>query len=228
MAAHKKLPTLPDTSPQEDNGFEPAHALIGFELDASADGSLWQPPDSPLLGFAMDGRRLYGPYDSTGSLAGGLDVCNGRWEENEEEEEGEEEEQVDDGNDDGSNTSSAGGNNSRAHAYTYRATPSFPYLIGCWGPAGTPLDAAVAAAGGNDESHVVSEGGDYYAYSETENGFLLEVPKAGCPAGSFLNTDSGECEACRAGTYGKDAGLVGLACPGVSISEVYIIPSMLR
>ncbi|CAN0562377.1 unnamed protein product, partial [Ectocarpus sp. 12 AP-2014] len=36
---------------------------------------------SPLLGFAMDGRRIYGPYDSTLSLAWGLDVCNGRWEE---------------------------------------------------------------------------------------------------------------------------------------------------
>ncbi|CAN0305696.1 unnamed protein product, partial [Ectocarpus sp. 13 AM-2016] len=76
------------------------------------------PKESPLIGFAMDGRRIYGPYDSTLSLAWGLDVCNGRWEE-----------QVDD----------TGGNTAAVYAYTYRATPSFPYLVGCWGPAGVPI-----------------------------------------------------------------------------------------
>lgn len=98
------------------------------------------------------------------------------------------------------------------YAYTYRASPSFPYLIGCWGPAGTPLDAALAttAAAG-----IVSESGDY-VYSEIDGGFILEVPEDGCPAGSFLNTESEECEACHAGTYGKDAGIAGLSCPGVS------------
>lgn len=164
--------------------------MIGFEGD-DADGLLSQPPESPLLGFALDGRRIYGPYDSTGTLAGGLDVCNGRWE------------QQANGTDDGS---------SEPYVYTYRASPSFPYLIGCWGPAGASLDAALAATAATG---VVSESG-HYVYSETDGGFLLEVPENGCPAGSFLNTESEECEACPAGTYGKDAGLAGLTCPGVS------------
>lgn len=179
-------------------GYAPDNVLVGFEGDGAADDSLSQPPESPLLGFAMDGRRLYGPFDSTGSLARGLDVCNGRWEK-----------QVEDNDDD---VSSGADENGTVQAYTYRASPSFPYLIGCWGPAGVALDAALAvtAPEGN-----VSESGDY-SYSEVEGGFNLEVPEDGCPAGSFLNLESGECEACRAGTYGKDAGLVGLNCPGVS------------
>lgn len=144
----------------------------------------------------MDGRRLYGPYDSTLSLAWGLDVCNGRWEE-----------QVDD----------TGGSTTGVYAYTYRATPSFPYLVGCWGPAGVPIGLASAiitaerAAG-----DVASEISGGFVYSKIEGGFIMEAVEDGCPAGSFLSIDSGDCEACRAGTYGKSAGLVGNGCPGVS------------
>eukprot|EP00752_Nemacystus_decipiens_P014158 g12590.t1 len=179
----------PSSSVLEAGGYEPSNALVGFKGDG-LDGSLSQPPESPLLGLALDGRRIYGPYDSTGTLAEGLDVCNGRWEQ-----------QAND-TDDG---------NTETYAYTYRASPSFPYLIGCWGPAGTSLDAALEATA---TAGIVSERGDY-VYSEIDGGFLLEVPDDGCPAGSFLHTETQECEACPAGTYGKDAGLAGLTCPGV-------------
>lgn len=177
---------------QQAGGYEPSNALLGFGGD-DEDGSLQLPPESPLLGFALDGRRLYGPYDSTGTLAGGLDVCNGRWEQQ---------------------TNHTDDENGGVYAYTYRASPSFPYLIGCWGPAGTQLDAALeatAAAG------IGSENGGY-VYSEIDGGFILKVSEDGCPAGSFFSIESEECEACRAGTYGKDAGAIGLACPGVSSS----------
>lgn len=137
----------------------------------------------------MDGRRLYGPYDATKSLAWGLDACNGRWETNGR-----------------YNSTPEVGQNA---LYNYRATPSFPYLIGCAGPAGTPLGEATAAAAA--ASDVV--------YSATDAGFLVEEPHEGCPAGSFLSVDTGECEACQAGTYGKDAGLVGKECPGVSFVD---------
>ncbi len=153
-------------------GYAPGNVLVGFE--GAADDLLPHPPESPLLGFAMDGRRLYGPYDSAGALAWGLDACNGRWEE-----------QVDDNDDD--NSSGADGNGT-IQAYTYRASPSFPYLIGCWGPAGVALDAALEATAPEGN---VSESGDY-AYSQVEGGFVLEVPEDGCPAGSFLNLESGE------------------------------------
>lgn len=33
-------------------------------------------PPSPLIGYAIDGREIYGPYDETGQLASGLDACN--------------------------------------------------------------------------------------------------------------------------------------------------------
>lgn len=135
----------------------------------------------------MDGRRLYGPYDATQSLASGLDVCNGRWEAN--------------GRTNGTTEGAPG------VMYTYRATPSFPYLIGCQGPAGAKVDLTAVTAS------VAVSGVDYTAVGE---GFLVEVPNEGCPAGSYLNVDSGTCEACRAGTYGKYAGLVGRSCPGVS------------
>lgn len=200
LSRHELLSTLGFLCSQQEGGFTPANALRGFEGD-STDELLSTPPDSPLLGFAMDGRRLYGPYDSTNSLAWGLDICNGRWEE-----------QVDDGVGDANRNGSDGSN--EAYVYTYRATPSFPYLIGCWGPAGAPLEATAAAAPG-DAPTTLSASGDF-AYTEVAGGFLLELAETGCPAGSFLSVDSGECEACRAGTYGKDAGLVGLECPGVS------------
>ncbi|CAN0415138.1 unnamed protein product, partial [Ectocarpus sp. 12 AP-2014] len=178
----------------EAGGYKAANVLIGFE-DENSEGLPSTPRESPLLGFAMDGRRIYGPYDSTMSLAWGLDVCNGRWEE-----------QVDD----------TGGNTAAVYAYTYRATPSFPYLVGCWGPAGVPIGAAsamttAAAAAAGD---VASDSGGF-VYSKIEGGFNMEAVEDGCPAGSFLSIDSGECEACRAGTYGKSAGLVGKGCPGV-------------
>lgn len=175
---------------QQAGGYEPSNALIGFQGDGG-DGSLLQPPESPLLGFALDGRKIFGPYDSTGTLAGDLDVCNGRWEEQ---------------------ASGTDEEINGTYAYTYRASSSFPYLVGCWGPAGTSLDAALAATA---PAGIVSESGNY-VYSEVNGGFLLQALEDGCPAGSFLNSDSQECEACHAGTYGKDAGITGLKCPGVS------------
>ena len=169
-------------------GYEPALAINGFEATPLDEDS--PPPESPLLGFAMDGRRLYGPYDATRSLAWGLDVCNGRWEI------------------DGLHSASAGAGVDQNRQYAYRATPAFPYLIGCDGPAGIALEVAAAMADattGLDRSKIGV-------------GFLVETSPEGCPAGSFLSGDSGECEACRAGTYGKDAGTVGAGCPGVSSS----------
>lgn len=142
----------------------------------------------------MNGRRLYGPYDATRSLAWGLDVCNGRWE-------------IDGLRSDFSAVSEAEDNQNRL--YAYRATPAFPYLIGCSGPAGMALDVAAAAAAEADATSGLDR-------SKIGAGFLVEASPEGCPAGSFLSIDSGECEACRAGTYGKDAGTVGAACPGVS------------
>lgn len=168
-------------------GYEPALAINGF--GSNEDSS--SPPESPLLGFATDGRRLYGPYDATRSLAWGLDVCNGRWEV--------------DGLHSGSASATADQKNRQ---YSYRATPSFPYLIGCRGPAGVTVAATEAAADAAD-------GDDH---SKIGDGFLLveASPGGGCPAGSFLATGSGECEACRAGTYGKSVGHVGVECQGVS------------
>ncbi|CAM9954154.1 unnamed protein product, partial [Hapterophycus canaliculatus] len=147
-------------------------------------------------------RRLYGPFDSTNALALGLDVCNGRWEV-----------QIDEGG--GSDDNDGSDGMKEVYAYTYRATPSFPYLIGCWGPAGAPLGAALATTRmAGAAPAILSASGDF-AYTETAGGFLLEVAENGCPAGSFLSIDSGECEACGAGTYGKDAGLTGLECSGL-------------
>lgn len=178
--------------------------LRGFEGDGT-DDLLSTPPASPLLGFAMDGRRLYGPYDSTTSLASGLDVCNGRWEEQADGNGGNNDDVGNDGNED-------------VFAYTYRATSSFPYLIGCWGPAGAPPDAALGTTTTTEGAAPTTlSANGHFAYTEVEGGFLLEVPENGCPAGRLLNIDSGQCEACRAGTYGKNAGLTGLECPGVSL-----------
>ncbi|CAM9894829.1 unnamed protein product, partial [Laminaria digitata] len=172
-------------------GYDPALAINGFETPSSPLGEDPPPPESPLLGFAMDGRRLYGPYDATRSLAWGLDVCNGRWEI------------------DGLRSASTGADADRNRLYAYRATPSFPYLIGCRGPAGISLDLAAAAAAAADTTNGLDS-------SIIDVGFLVEAgTPEGCPAGSFLSTESGECEACRAGTYGKDAGTVGAECPGV-------------
>lgn len=174
--------TLFDVHCAKGGAYEPALAVVGFGTAASwANES--SPPASPLLGFAMDGRKLYGPYDATGALAWGLDACNGRWE-------------VD------------GLNNGTSEAkhnalYTYRATPSFPYLVGCSGPAGMSLESVVAS--GTD--HAAPDGE-----------FVVGHDFSGvCPAGSYLSVDTGECEACHAGTYGKDAGLVGRGCTGVSV-----------
>lgn len=55
-----------------------------------------------VLGYALDGHAIYGPYDQHGRLHDGLDNCNGKF--------------LDDG------------------TYAYFATPTFPYLLGCFGP----------------------------------------------------------------------------------------------
>lgn len=158
--------------------------MIGFDISGSWTNES-SPPASPLLGFAMDGRKLYGPYDATGDLAWGLDACNGRWEV------------------DGLNNGITEAD--RSALYTYRATPYFPYLVGCSGPAGVSLE--LAAASGSD-----------HAASDAD--FVVGQDLSGvCPAGSYLSVDTGECEACHAGTYGKDAGLVGGECAGVSVVE---------
>lgn len=106
--------------------YDPALAIAGFQIpDSSTFVS------SPLLGFTLDGRKIYGPYDSTGSLAWGLDSCNGRWEAN--------------GRADGTAISGLElAEQSTDHlvvTYTYRATPDFPYLVGCFGPAGASTSA---------------------------------------------------------------------------------------
>lgn len=135
----------------------------------------------------MDGRRLYGPFDATRSLARGLDACNGRWEV------------------DGRHAGTA---ELVGKEYTYRATPEFPYLIGCPGPASHELvleNPAVDTPGGVECIAV-------------DDGFLVEMPNDECPAGSYLSVDSGRCTACHAGTFGKNPGLVGHGCPGVSTS----------
>ena len=166
-------------------GYDPALALIGFEsADSAGDES--SPPESPLLGFAMDGQRLYGPFDATRSLAWGLDTCNGRWEI--------------DGLQNG--ITKVG----KKQIYTYRATPEFPYLIGCPGP----TDQRVVLEDSQKEMTTGVE------YTPIDGGFLIEAQDGACPAGSFLSIDSGQCTACQAGTFGKDPGLVGQGCPGVS------------
>lgn len=145
------------------------------------------PPESPLLGFAMDGRRIYGPFDATRSLSTGLDACNGRWEV------------------DGRH---AGATELVGKEYTYRATPEFPYLVGCPGPANHELVLENPAVD-------IPSGVQCIA---VDDGFLLEMPNDECPAGSYLSVDSGRCTACHAGTFGKNPGLVGYGCPGVSTS----------
>lgn len=150
---------------------------------------------SPLLGFAMDGRRIYGPFDSTGSLARGLDLCNGRWEINGRSNE----------------TAVEFGLAIRAE-YTYRATPDFPYLIGCFGPPGVSTIAVAAAAGGGEGESDNSGKSDRYIFEEDTH------PR--CPAGSYLSVETGLCRACEPGSYGKDSGLVGTRCPGVSLDYI--------
>lgn len=138
----------------------------------------------------MDGRKIYGPFDVTGSLAWGLDECNGRWEMA------------------GQNDGTLFGADVRrpGMSYTYRATPNFPYVIGCFGPAGSSTPAAEdAEAQGIPES-------DEDVFEEDEDGR--------CPPGSFLSIETRTCKACHPGTYGKDAGLDGWGCPGVSDNAI--------
>lgn len=139
----------------------------------------------------MDGRRLYGPYDATRSLAWGLDVCNGRWEL--------------DGRNNGTVDADLG------RFYTYRATPSFPYLVGCVGPAGIPLGVPE-----------VVETATSLTYSISLGKYIVEDSYGGCPAGSVLSVDTGECEVCRAGTYQKEAGSVGVECSTVRAQQSFI------
>lgn len=58
-----------------------------------------------VVGVAMDGHVIYGPYNSDGELweCGETDACNGFY--------------LDDG------------------SYGYASTTYFPYTVGCWGPA---------------------------------------------------------------------------------------------
>lgn len=200
---HLNLPTLTMSHVYMRQGdiYDPALAVLGFEIPDSSmaisDESYTRVAASPLLGFAMDGRRIYGPFDATGSLARGLDPCNGRWEIN--------------GRPNG--TAVEVGQSIRAE-YTYRATPDFPYLIGCLGPAGASTAAAAAAAvaaAGEEESEDTA-GSNRYIFEEDA------YPR--CPAGSYLSIETGVCRSCEPGSYGKDGGLVGARCPGVSIDRI--------
>ena len=62
-----------------------------------------------VIGIARDGRVVYGPYEDTGKLAEGLDVCNGK--------------EVDINGD---------------INYAYFGREVFPYFVGCFGPGNYP------------------------------------------------------------------------------------------
>jgi hypothetical protein len=92
--------------------------------DAVNSPSSWpvrQAEPSPLLGWALDGFAIYGPYDENGNLTspathgGELDECNGRM-----------------------------GADGR---YRYHLTPSAPYTVGCF--SGTPGQVMRSGPGGS-------------------------------------------------------------------------------
>lgn len=155
-------------------------ASIRFNLAESVDerdGS----SALPLLGFAMDGHRIYGPLDATATLALDLDACNGHWK-----------------TDRSTRRTQSQG---RTSSYAYHATPSYPYLVGCFGPAGNSFELA-SKLDGLDSTSL----GDYVVTEALEGGYA---------AGSYLSAGSGACEPCSPGTYRKVGGLDGDGCPGV-------------
>lgn len=95
------LAALNDTTPSD------WKSVAAAATAAKSQASLWPETaehPSPLIGYAIDGYEIYGPYDESGRLAKGLDSCNAK----------------------PLSTQLAG-----TPLFRYHLTPEFPYIIGC-------------------------------------------------------------------------------------------------
>merc|ERR1719230_586562 len=74
------------------------------DVESLLDGYLSTPGEKypQVIGYAIDGRPIFSPYNNRGLLHTDLDNCNGKFD--------------------------ATGN------YGYYVKPTFPYLVGCFGP----------------------------------------------------------------------------------------------
>lgn len=118
--------------------------------------------------------------------------------------------------------------------YAYFATPTFPYLLGCFGPGHSPKrpttpeelmvqERSEEAGAWPFEGQEAEEGErllDFLSLMEEE---VLEGGEGGgevyveCPAGSFLSKRTRGCELCPPGRYGR-AGATSAVCSGASMS----------
>ncbi|KAI9022120.1 hypothetical protein DFJ74DRAFT_111807 [Hyaloraphidium curvatum] len=88
-----------------------AHADLPCDYDISAAGS-----HSPLVGYSLDGRGIYGRWESSGKLPTDLDACGGHY---------------------GPVPAITVGNvtyPAASKVYHYHLSPHPPYTLGCFGP----------------------------------------------------------------------------------------------
>lgn len=96
------LAALNDTTPSD------WKSVAAAATAAKSQARLWPETaghPSPLIGYAIDGYEIYGPYDESGSLVKGLNSCNAK----------------------PASTQVSGS----TPLFRYHLTPEFPYIIGC-------------------------------------------------------------------------------------------------
>lgn len=111
---------------------------------------------SPLIGYALDGFGIYGPYENGQYLANeDLDLCHGR-------------------------TSAVTWNGTTIVMYHYVANWEYPYTLGCY--RGTPTVAARASA----TQVVVPETGWWWNADEGGRGYAIEVANGRMMVAAYL------------------------------------------
>jgi hypothetical protein len=155
---------------------------------------------SPLLGYALDGFPIYGPYDADGQLHKGLDNCNGKFLL------------------DGSYAYFA----TPTFPYTLgcfgpgqtRRAPSLPAALEAEEivevdgelPYNGEIDASLDQADRDDMSQVLYS--DTFADPTSATGYIR------CAEGMFRSARTSSCELCPAGRYGLTASLTSATCSG--------------
>mmetsp|Transcript_5234 Transcript_5234/g.12588 ORF Transcript_5234/g.12588 Transcript_5234/m.12588 type:complete len:180 (-) Transcript_5234:279-818(-) len=89
----------------------PYHYHKGLDCEYTAS---WQAEGhSPVIAAMLDGRGMYGKWESTGNLPADLDACNGHT---------------------GPVPASAEFGTAASTVYHYHMTAHPPFTVGCWGP----------------------------------------------------------------------------------------------
>lgn len=120
--------------------------------------------------------------------------------------------------------------------YAYFATPTFPYLLGCFGPGHLPKRPTTPEELSVQERTEEEAGAWPFEGQEEGEGeeerlldflSLMEEEAHGggegyveCPAGSFLSRRTRGCELCPAGRYGR-AGATSAVCSGASTISIH-------